>query len=83
MNKNTKVTWTKKGKGATLNGRGTTATLMADLIMENNNVTVKAEAEDFPPAEITFNLKKPTRLTGKAPWPSNLKHSKATCQILV
>ena len=65
MNKNTKVTWTKKGKGATLNGRGTTATLMADLIMENNNVTVKAEAEDFPPAEITFNLKKPTRLTGK------------------
>lgn len=50
MNKNTKVTWTKKGKGATLNGRGTTATLMADLIMENNNVTVKAEAEDFPPA---------------------------------
>ncbi|MBD9278203.1 MAG: hypothetical protein EGS44_10125 [Akkermansia muciniphila] len=38
---------------------------MADLIMENNNVTVKAEAEDFPPAEITFNIKKPTRLTGK------------------
>lgn len=65
MNKNTKVTWTKKGKGATLNARGTTATLMADLIMENNNVTVKAEAEDFPPAEITFNIKKPTRLTGK------------------
>lgn len=65
LNKNTKVTWTKKGKGATLNGRGTTATLMADLIMENNNVTVKAEAEDFPPAEITFNIKKPTRLTGK------------------
>lgn len=38
---------------------------MADLITENNNVTVKAEAEDFPPAEITFNIKKPTRLTGK------------------
>lgn len=65
LNKNTKVTWTKKGNGATLRGRGTTATLTADLIMENNNVTVKAEADDFPPAEITFNIKKPTRLTGK------------------
>lgn len=60
-----KVTWTKKGNGATLKGRGTTATLTADLIMENNNVTVKAEADDFPPAEITFNIKKPTHLTGK------------------
>lgn len=65
LNKNTKVTWTKKGNGATLKGRGTTATLTADLIMENNNVTVKAEADDFPPAEITFNIKKPTHLTGK------------------
>lgn len=65
LNKNMKVTWTKKGNGATLRGRGTTATLTADLIMENNNVTVKAEADDFPPAEITFNIKKPTRLTGK------------------
>lgn len=33
--------------------------------MENNNVTVKAETDDFPPAEITFNIKKPTHLTGK------------------
>ncbi len=65
LNKNTKVTWTKKGNGATLKGRGTTATLTADLIMENNNVTVKAETDDFPPAEITFNIKKPTHLTGK------------------
>lgn len=65
LNGNTKVTWTKKGKGATLKGVGTSATLTADLIMENNKVTVTAEVDDYPPAEITFNIKKPTHLTGK------------------
>lgn len=65
LNKNTKVAWTKKGNEATLRGRGTNATLTADLIMENNNVTIKAEADDFPPAEISFNIKKPTHVTGK------------------
>lgn len=65
LDKDTKVTWTKKGKGAMLRSRGITATLTADLIMENNDVTVKAEADDFPPAEVTFSIKKPTHLTGK------------------
>lgn len=65
LNKNTRVTWTKKGKGAKLKGAKTQATLTADLIMEDNSVTVTAKADDFPPAEITFNIKKPTLLTGE------------------
>lgn len=65
LNKNTRVIWTKKGKGAKLRDNGTNATLTADLIMEDNSVTVTAKADDFPPAEMTFKIKEPAHLTGK------------------
>lgn len=65
VNEKTKATWSIKGKGAKLQESGTTATLTADLIMEDNNVTIKAEVPDRPPATISFQIKKPTHLIAK------------------
>lgn len=65
VNKNSKVTWSIKGKGARLKKRGPNATLTADLIMADNNVTIRAQVPDRPPATISFEIKKPTHLTAR------------------
>lgn len=65
VNKKSKVTWSIKGKGARLAVAGPIAFLTADLIMADNNVTIRAQIPDRPPATISFKIKKPTHLTAK------------------